>query len=65
MVNNESTVAELKVNPNFDVTNPKVIKTNGEMIISAKSHIVNFSSFPAQIALIELAMRATETAPII
>ena len=61
----ESMVAALIVNPNFDVTNPKVIKTIGEIIITGKSHIVNLFSLLAQTALIELAKRAIKTAPII
>ena len=65
-VNNESIVAELTAKPNFDVTKPKVKKTNGEIIKIATNHIVlNLSSFPAQIALTELAKRATSTAIII
>ena len=62
MVSKESTIAELIANPNFDVINPKVIKTNGEIIITTKSHIVNLFSLPAQIALIEFAARAVKTA---
>ena len=60
----ESMIADPKANPNLETTNPKVIKTIGEIIITAKSHIVILFSLLAQIALMELAKRATETAPI-
>lgn len=62
MVSNESMVAELTERPNLDVANPKVIKTSGEMTITAKSHIVNLFSLLAQIALKEFAARAIRTA---
>lgn len=63
IVNNESTIAELMDNPNFEVTNPKVIKTKGEIITNNKSHIENLLPFSvAQMTLIELASTATETA---
>lgn len=66
MVNNESIVAELAASPTFDVTNPKVMKTSGEIIKSNKNHIeVNLFSLLAQIALIELAVTAITTVLII
>jgi len=65
-VNNESIVAELIANPSLDVTNPKVMKTNGEITKRARNHgEVNLFSFPAHIALVELARRAIATAIII
>jgi hypothetical protein len=51
--------------PNFAVTKPKVIKTNGEIIISANSQIENLLSLLAQTALTEFAARAIRTAPAI
>jgi len=66
MVNRESTVAELTVKPSLDVTSPKVIKTKGEISITAKNQIlVSLFSFPAQIVLMEFAVTATRTAPTI
>jgi hypothetical protein len=65
MVNSESTVPEVTANPIFEVTNPKVIKTSGEIIIRARSQIENLFALLAQIALMELAARAIKTALII
>ena len=66
IVNKESIVAEVTAKPNFDVTSPKVKKTKGEIIKTAKNHrVANLFSFPAHIALIELARRAMKTVPII
>mgnify|MGYP001563296373 CR=1 FL=1 len=62
MVSNESTVAELTAKPSFVVANPKVMKTNGEIITTNKSHIVSLFSLLAQIALMEFAARAIRTA---
>lgn len=62
-VKRESIVAELTASPNFEVTKPKVKKTSGEMTNTAKNHTdVNLFSFPAHIALIEFAERASNTA---
>jgi len=59
-------VAELTESPSFDVTNPKVIKTSGEITSNAKNQIeVNLFSLLAQMALIEFATIATITVPII
>lgn len=53
MVSNESIVPELTTTPNFDTTSPKVIKTKGETIITARSQgDENLLSLLAQIALI-------------
>ncbi len=64
-VNNESIVAELTAIPNFDVTNPKVIKTSGDITIKINNQIVNLFSLLAQTVLTELAASATRTAIII
>ena len=64
IVNSESTIAEPMDNPSFEATNPKVIKTKGEITINNRSHIENLPPlFVAQITLIELANNAMETAP--
>ena len=62
IVNSESTIAEPMDSPSFEATNPKVIKTKGEITINNRSHIENLPLlFVAQITLIELANTATET----
>ena len=66
IVNSESIVPDETDNPNFDVTNPNVIKTNGDMRSTAKNQgDVNLSSLLAHTALIEFAVRAIATAIII
>lgn len=63
IVNKESIIPELITTPILDTTNPKVMKTKGEKIITARSQgDENLSSLPAQIALMEFADKATRTA---
>ena len=58
-----STTPELIATPILDVTKPKEINTKGEINNSARSQIENLSSPLAQIALMEFAETAINTAP--
>jgi len=65
MVRSESTIAEVILKPSFEVTSPKVMNTSGEITRRARNQIVlNLSLLPAHTALMELASKATKTAPI-